>query len=495
MKHVGIIITFFTFLLLGSTSCKKNKLLIDSSAKVDFSADSVMFDTVFTQAGSTTRQIRVINNHDERINISSIDVQGGSASPFFLNVDGTPGRSFTDIEIAGHDSLFIFIQVFVNPNNTNSPLVISDAINFKVNGNTQTVYLEAWGQDAYYHKPTNAIKFINGGYLPYTTISTMTPATVTWVNDKPHVIYGWLVVDSTQTLIINAGVKVHFHQNAGLWVYTGGTLKVKGTLGNEVIFQGDRLEPSMQDEPGQWDRIWINEGDKFSTGNEIDYAIIKNGFIGVQAELLFAPVGDPNIKCRLKITNTKIQNMKKYGMFNIAYGVYGGNNVISNCKEYCLTCVAGGNYTFLHSTFANFWTKDSRPTPCVYINNYSGSTQLPLDSCYFGNCIIDGNSASELELDINNGTTFPPKHKFSYCFIRTTSNLSSNPTVFINCNPNGMLTAFNDPALYKFDLGNGSSAQNLPNNATTTGDASTFPTDIMGNTRLVTNPDAGAYEK
>ncbi len=479
---------FIAFVLLlvgfGSISCKKNKLITDPSAKVDFSADSVMFDTVFTTAGSTTRQIRVINNNDQPINISSINIKSGSASAFFLNVDGSPGRSFSDVEIAANDSLFIFIQVNVNPNNSNSPLVISDAINFTVNGNTQTVYLEAWGQDAYYHKPTNAIKFVNGGYLPYTTVATFTPATVTWINDKPHVIYGWLVVDEAQTLIIQAGVKVYFHQNAGLWVYPGGCLKVQGTLGNEVVFQGDRLEPYMQDEPGQWDRIWINEG---SVNNSINYAIIKNGFIGVQTELLLT--ADQN---RLKITNTKIQNMLKYGMFNVAFNVSGGNNVISNCKEYCLAVVGGGNSTFIHSTFANFFTKDTRTTPCVHIDNHAGATQLPLDTCYFGNCIIDGNTSSELELDIINTATFTPKHKFSNCFIKTTSNLASNPTVFFNCNtsPNGQNTSFGDVSTYNFKLNSNSGAVDIGNTA----DAALFPMDIL-NVPRTNPPDAGAYEK
>ncbi len=495
MKNFLFIVSVLFVIALSSTSCKKNKLLTDSSAKVDFSADSVLFDTVFTTAGSTTRQIRVINNHDERINISSINVRSGSASPFFLNVDGSPGRAFSDIEIAGHDSVFIFIQVNVNPNNSNSPLIITDAIDFTVNGNTQSLHLEAWGQDAYYHKPTNAIKFVNGGYLPYTLIAPGTNTTVTWINDKPHVIYGWLVVDSSQTLVIDPGVKVHFHQNAGLWVYRYGTLKVQGTQGNEVVFQGDRLEPYMQDEPGQWDRIWINEG---SVNNSINYAIIKNGFIGVQTELLFGNFSEPR---RLKITNTKIQNMKKWGMYNLAFNVSGGNNLFSNCKEYCLAMVAGGNCTFIHSTFANFWTKDGRSTPCVHIDNHSGTQQIPLDTCYFGNCIIDGNSGgNELELDIiTTSTATAVNHKFSYSFIRTNINMTASPTVFINCNPNGTTSAFNDPATYKFDLGTNSSARNLPNNPTTTGDAALFPFDITG-TKLRapaadSQPDAGAYEK
>lgn len=154
-------------------------------------------------------------------------MQNGSSSPFILNVDGSPGKSFSDIEIAANDSMYIFIQVFVNPLNSSSPLIINDAIVFQVNGSTQNLNLEAWGQDAYYHKPKNAIKFSSGGYLPYSTVADhpttgalRTNTIVTWPNDKPHVIYGWLVVDSTQQLIIQQNTKVHFHQNAGNYGFT-----------------------------------------------------------------------------------------------------------------------------------------------------------------------------------------------------------------------------------------------------------------------------------
>ena len=61
-----------------------------------------------------------------------------------------------------------------------------------------------------------------------------------------------------------------------------------------------------------------------------------------------------------------------------------------------------------------------------------------------------------------------------------------------------MATAFNDPAIYRFDLGNGSSAQNLPNNPNTVADAVLFPMDITGIKSRSPgdgNPDAGAYEK
>ena len=48
-------------------SCKKDKLLTDPSATVAFSQDSILFDTVFTTIGSATRNIRVINNNNQKI--------------------------------------------------------------------------------------------------------------------------------------------------------------------------------------------------------------------------------------------------------------------------------------------------------------------------------------------------------------------------------------------------------------------------------------------
>ena len=45
----------------------------------------------------------------------------------------------------------------------------------------------------------------------------------------------------------------------------------------------------FQDDYEQWDRIWINEG---TQDNIINYAIIKNAFIGIQAEILEKDMGN-----------------------------------------------------------------------------------------------------------------------------------------------------------------------------------------------------------
>jgi hypothetical protein len=479
------------------SSCKKDKLLTDGNAKVDFSTDSLLFDTVFTTIGSATKNIRVINNHKQKIRISSIGMEKGASSQFILNVDGSPGKTFTEIDIPANDSIFIFIQVNVNPTNQNSPLIISDKIIFIVNGNTQNVYLEAWGQDAYYHKPNNAIKFAHGGYLPYSTIcdnpttgAAISNTTITWANDKPHVIYGWLVVDSTQNLIINAGVKVYLHNKAGLWVYVGGNLKVNGVKDNEVVFQGDRLEPEYSDVPGQWDRIWINEG---SVNNEINYAIIKNSYIGIQAEYLNNTLG--LVKNRLRLTNTKIYNVNKWGLYAFAFNIYGYNNVIVNCKEYCAAFAGGGNYTFLHSTFANFWDKDSRTISCFHVDNHIGNFIAPLDTCYFGNCIMDGSLSGELEIDTLHSAAYPPKLKFSYSAIRSSSFTNDNK-YFIGCVPFSN-SSYVHKVNYNFALTSGNSAINFPGPGAASVDALKVGNDITG---LISHnadglPDAGAYEK
>jgi hypothetical protein len=75
---------------------------------------------------------------------------------------------------------------------------------------------------------------------------------LTFTNEKPYVIYGFAAVPSGRTLTIEAGARVHFHENSGLVVQSGASIHVNGALSidqerleNEVIFEGDRLEPGL----------------------------------------------------------------------------------------------------------------------------------------------------------------------------------------------------------------------------------------------------------
>ncbi len=81
-------------LIIQSASCKKDKLLTSPTATLNFSSDTILFDTVFTTAGSATKQLRVINPYRQKIRISKIYLEGGNVSPYILNVDGVSGKFF-----------------------------------------------------------------------------------------------------------------------------------------------------------------------------------------------------------------------------------------------------------------------------------------------------------------------------------------------------------------------------------------------------------------
>ena len=418
IKHL-FLLTLFSLLIL--TSCKKDQLLTDASAKLGFSTDSVLFDTVFTSIGSTTKIFKIYNRHNQKMDISKVYLGTGNASQFRINVDGVSGSSLKDIQILANDSLFVFVQVTVNPTGINSPLLIKDSIIFETNGNLQNIKLTAIGQDVYLHKPNH---FPINGLPPYSIISCSTP----WTNDKPHLIFGYAVVDSDSLLIMNPGTRVYLNTGAVLWVFQGGTLNIKGAHGNEVTFQGARLESAYKEIPGQWGKIWMMEGSK---NNIIDWAIIKNGSIGVQTDSL-GIAGVP----LLNITNTIIKNMSSAAIYAKGSHIRSSNCVFANCGQYVAALSNGGIYRFEQCTFANYWSQSNRTTPLLQLNNYyiSGSTNniSVLDSAYFGNCILYGNITDEIGLDSSTYGAGLFSYQFENCILKTSLNTANDGLHFKN---------------------------------------------------------------
>jgi hypothetical protein len=142
----GCLLVLFT---LSTSSCGKHVIL--SKNNLSFSKDTVVFDTVFTTIGSTTQQFKIYNKDSKTIKIDEIELMGGTSSKFSINVDGLQGTKMQDLYIEGGDSLFVFVEVTLDPNGSNLPLVIEDSIRFKSNEKNQFVKLAAWGQDAYFH--------------------------------------------------------------------------------------------------------------------------------------------------------------------------------------------------------------------------------------------------------------------------------------------------------------------------------------------------------
>ena len=462
-----------------SSSCRKDQILNDSSAKLAFSSDTVIFDTVFTTVGSITKQLKIYNHYNKTLKISSITLGGGSTSNFTINVNGKPGASASNIEIGPKDSLYIFVRVTVDPNNKNTPLLITDSLTFITNSNTQKIQLAAYGQDAHFIVANQSLSGLN-----YKIVAGA-KQNITWTNDKPYVVYGFAVIDSTGTLNIGPGVKIYFHSNSGMWVYKGGHINVNGQKDSVVTFQGDRLESWYQDSPGQWDRIWLNEG---TDNNVFNYAVIKNGFIGIQAEILNTSMGVD----KLVLKNTIIQNMSAFGIFTKGYNITASNSIISNCGSATAYLSVGGDYDFRQCTMANYWKYGARTNPTLVIANYYKDNanniiyQGDMKNAYFGNCIIWGNNDEEILPDNLAGTAF--NYQFYHCLLKT--KLDTTHPNFLNCIRNSD-PLFKNTDKYDFHLTTGSPAINKGDITLDT----YIRTDLDGIARLPgVSPDLGVYQ-
>lgn len=460
-------------LVLISSCREEENFTNDPSVKLEFSSDTLFFDTVFSTIGSVTLQIRVYNPTNHYINISSIRILGSTASNFRVNVNGMSGTSFQNVQIGPRDSIFVFAEVTVDPGNVNNPFVITDSIEFLTNGNYQYVSLVAWGQDAYFHYPDHP----QTQYLPaYSLVSG------TWTNDKPHVVYGYAVVDEDSVLNIQAGTRVYMHNDAVLWVYKGGSLRINGTLGNEVVFTGDRLDDYYKDLPGMWGKIWLSAG---SIDNEIHYAIIKNGRIGIQVDTLGAS-SNPT----LTITNTIIDNMSTAALYAQGSYVKAENCVFGSAGYFSLVLAIGGDYDFRHCTIGNYWSRSTRSTPALVLNNYYediyGNIQIrDLTNAYFGNCIIYGQNTDEILFDKNTNGLF--NFTFENCLLRTT--LGTSGAGFTNCYKNqdpGFTDAING------DFSTGSASFGVDKGSITATGGIAY--DILNNPRVINLPDLGPWE-
>jgi hypothetical protein len=467
---------------------------------------------VFTNIGSSTYKLKVYNRSNKDIVVPSVRLRLGEASGYRLNIDGIAGKTFENVEILSKDSLFIFVETTLDIQSASSSrtqFLYTDAIKFDVGSNEQEVKLVTLIQDAIFIYPSRdtATKIIEtllfniGGEIIDSGIQgrVLQPNELNFTNEKPYVIYGFAVVPNGETLTIDAGARVHFHDNSGLMVTPGASLHVNGSLStdpealeNEVIFEGDRLEPSFSDVPGQWSTIWLMEG---STNNSINHATIKNATIGVLCD------GDTGTS-KLALSNTQIYNSSNFGVLGRNSSIQGENVVVNNAGLSGFAGTLGGSYNFTHCTFANYWKNGFRQFPSVLLNNFAEededtTTLANLTQANFNNCIIYGNDNPEILLDEieDNGVVF--NFKFTNCLLRfdnsngnlTGDNYDLNNTTHYEGNIFNEDPDFKNPDLNQMVIGADSGGNNQ-GNATF---ANQVPDDIL-NVSRTTSPDLGAYQ-
>lgn len=457
----AVILFLFASLLLVF-SCRKDSFITSPDARVRLSEDTLKYDTVFPTAGSVTHYFMIHNENKQKLKISSVKLMGGAASVYKMNVDGVATTEATDLEIEGNDSLYVFVQVNINPNAANLPLVIRDSIQVTYNGNKKLLQLEAWGQNAHFLRDKEV-----------TTNET-------WTNDLPYVILGYLHVNANQKLTIDKGCRIYIHANAP--VIVDGTLQVNGLKDtvDRVYFQGDRLDDPYKDYPASWPGLFFSSTSK---DNVLNYAVLKNAYQCIAAQ-------DPSTNANPKVTLNQcvIDNAYDAGIIAANSSITAINCLVSNCGKNIY--LVGGSYRFTHCTAVTYSnTFINHKDPVLTVANNDGVNTVSLDAV-FTNCIFWGENGlvtNEVVVDKKGATPFSVNFDHNLWKVETVpANITSSQII------NNQAPQFDSidasKRYYDFRLKTGSPAIDKGINAGIT-------IDLDGKARPNGLPDLGCFEK
>lgn len=451
---------FFLFILFSAlvfAACRKNEIIdYNPNLKLQFSTDSILFDTVFTDKGSTSRSLKVFNYNKNSIIISDIKLLGGSQSAFKININGIATDDLTNIKVQGNDSIYVFVKAFIDPTNNDSPFLVEDQLTFSLNGKTDTIPLIAYGQNAVYLK--------DAYFTQNTSLS----------KNKPYIFVNDAVVGTNATLSVDAGSRLYFHKSAKL--YVAGSLQANGTLEDSITISSDRLERIYSDEAGQWGGVHLL---RTSFDNQINYTTLKNAIVGIRVDSL-----SNNSNPKLLLTNSIIKNHEVAGVLGYTASITGINNLIFNCGQFLVIGLYGGDYRFYQNTLADYNYNFPRKSPSVYFsdNLEDNSTLSKSFNATFINNIIYGSLSREL--DFNKIGTNAFSIDFENNLIRTdvqtlgNSNIYNQDPLFLDSRKEIYQLPNNSPAVGKGQDLSGNAYFNMYLRKDLVGKTRTFPSTL-----------------
>ena len=145
---------------------------------------------------------------------------------FQINIDGVPGPAVRDIRIEARDSIYAFVTVRVNPDQSTNPFLVRDSLVVELGSRNQTIILEAWGQ--------------NARFLRNTVITRDTR----FDRRLPYVILGGLQIAKDSRLTVEAGSRIYLHADAPI-VVDGSLIETK-TWSNVTQARRDEIEARLQ---------------------------------------------------------------------------------------------------------------------------------------------------------------------------------------------------------------------------------------------------------
>lgn len=469
-------------LLTCLVACQHEIVSDDPNMQISFSHDTVLFDTVFTTMGSSTKLVMVYNPNRQAVQIEQVSMQEGKH--FRINLDGENNiEELRDITLRGKDSLFLFVRAYIDPLDENNPVLVEDDIAFRVNGKTQRVKLQAYGQNINKIQGKDGLKVYQNLILN---------------NRKPYLIYDTVAVAGDLT--IEAGTTVYMHAGAMLYAY--GNVTAQGTKEAPIVFRGDRTDMLFDSVPyrmasGQWDGIYLIHPTDYPTPTyTFDYVDILSGNIGLYTY-------SENVEQCPKMTlkNSRIHNHSVYGLVLQNVDAEVVNCEISNCASYCVY-LAGGKHDFVHNTIAAYYGYPytdlnihtnilADNVAAVYINNLSKNTARTISS--FTNCIITGGREQNLVVATPLSEYYEGRFEGNYLRTDSLNEAYAKNNVYASdsdsCVFRNIYYLYKEYHYYDFHLDSLSPAQGIADSVA----AIPYPTDRDGHPRKG-KPDAGCYE-
>ncbi|MBN8864811.1 MAG: hypothetical protein J0H92_15670 [Sphingobacteriales bacterium] len=362
MKPLCLLIAGVCLLLLGA--CRKDSFITSADARLSITVDTLKYDTLFTSTGSVTQSFKIINENNQKLRLNEVRLMGGTSSSYRMNVDGDAGVAASNIEIEANDSIYVFVQVKVDPASGQLPFIVQDSIRIQYNGNERWVQLEAWGQNAH---------FLRGHEVD---------ANETWTNDLPYVILDYLYVAPGATLTLDKGCRLYMHADAPIVV--DGSLQVNGMADSvdRVYFSGDRLDAPYNRYPAAWPGIYFRAT---SNSNVLTYAVIRNTYQAIAIE-----GNNTGSGTQLSLLQCIIDNAYDAGILASNARIDAQNSLISNCGRN-LVLSAGGNYQFTHCTVVSISnTYINHKDPVLWLSDNDGNGNNFTLNALFRNCIFWG---------------------------------------------------------------------------------------------------------
>jgi len=386
-------IFYFFILIMAFVACTDDDSFSAAKGlKLEFPADTITLDTVFSLTPSATHSFWVHNRNDKGVRLKSVRLKRGNQTGFRVNVDGiyldhANGAQANDIEIRKKDSIQVFVEITPHTSYSSVPESVTDQLLFLLeNGEEQGVYVQAWAWDA--------VKCHSSVIEKDSTIES----------DKPIVIFGDLIVKEGVQLTIQ-NTTLYFHAGAGLMVH--GSLRT-----NNCILRGDRLDHMFSylpydRVPGQWKGVRLFET---SDNNVLINTQIRNSVNGLVCD----SAAINHMDYRLVMQQCVVHNSQGDGVKLTNAHVRLEDCQLSNAMGHCLS-VDGGIVDISYCTLAQFYPFAGGRGAALHFTNLTA----PLVALTCQGVIVTGYDEDVLIGEPSSGNNPDFNYSFVRCLLRT----------------------------------------------------------------------------